>query len=594
MAQFSKACLGFQVHVIMYKWIFMALAAVPFALTLERPAASPNVVWWVANALEKIHPYDHEPKELNRAINISAARNEFEPFQVVLKAEAGNINNVDVDVTDLRGPADAVLSKDSVTPYFERYIELKMPSSIDGGAGEWPDPLVPRVDHYLHERRNAFPFNLSKDRNQPLWFDVYVPPAARPGIYEGQVHILISGKVEIGIPLRLEVWNFTLPSTSSLPTAFGFSGLSALRQHFGKYTSDKDLFDITTLYEKAGLAHRITIDGSSGVQPAVSAANGKVHINWDDYDRQVGPFMDGRVFSANQPLYGARATAIAQHTLALLKRPDEQIQFWRQVAEHFRQKGWIDRLFNYLWDEPNKNEFARMAGMGKLVHQADPELKNLVTAPFRADWSDFIDIWTPVINCFEPKPQQRDYCDTMVARSGYDTEIAKGKTLWWYQSCASHGCNVVGGEYFRGWPSYVIDADGIRNRIMEWLAWKYSIGGELYFSTDEAFGKKDPWTDVNLFGGNGDGTLFYPGTPGVIGGTSHIPIESIRLKLIREGLEDYEYLVLLSKLDGSKRVNDLVSNFIRNTYDFDHDPQKLYSVRTGIGRELSKQSPPTH
>ncbi len=177
-----------------------------------------------------------------------------------------------------------------------------------------------------------------------------------------------------------------------------------------------------------------------------------------------------------------------------------------------------------------------------------------------------------------------------VARTGYDSEIAKGKKLWWYQACSSHGCNIVGGEYFRGWPSYMIDHDAIRNRIMEWLSWKYGIEGELYFNTDEAYGKKDPWKDINLFGGNGDGTLFYPGTPDVIGGKSHIPIESIRLKLIREGLEDYEYLVMLSKLAGSKSAGELVNGLIRNTYDFDHDPQKLYAVRTSIGRELNRLS----
>ena len=574
----------------MQRWIFPALAALPILLTVGRPAGGPRLVWWTADALEKIHPYDHEPKELNQSANISAARNEFEPFQVVLKAETADINDVDVDITDLRGPANALLSKNNVTPYVERFLDLKMPSSIDGGAGEWPDPLIPRVDRYSHETRNAFPFNLTKGRNQPIWFDVYVPTRTPAGKYEGLVRILISGKTEIGVPIRLKVWNFSLPSTSSLPTAFGFSGLTALRQHFGKYTNDKDLFDMTSLYEKAGLLHRITIDGSAGVLPAVSAKNGTVHVNWQEYDKQIEPFMDGHVLSADEPLYGAKATSIAQHTLALLKGHDEQIQYWRQVAEHFKQKGWFDRLFNYLWDEPKKSEFSQMKEVGRLVHEADPDLKNLVTAPLHADWSDFIDIWSPVINCFERKPQQHDYCEMIVARAGYNSEIAKGKKLWWYQACSSHGCYIVGGEYFRGWPTYVIDADGVRNRIMEWLTWSYGIGGELYFSTDEAYGKKDPWKDVNLFAGNGDGTLFYPGMPGVIGGTNHIPIESIRLKLIREGLEDYEYLAMLSKLDGSKAVHELISDLIHSTYDFDHDPQKLYTIRASIGDKLDRLS----
>jgi hypothetical protein len=126
---------------------------------------------------------------------------------------------------------------------------------------------------------------------------------------------------------------------------------------------------------------------------------------------------------------------------------------------------------------------------------------------------------------------------------------------------------------------------------MEWLTWKYDIGGELYFNTNEAYSRKnDPWTDVHLFGGNGDGTLFYPGQPSVIGGRTHIPVESIRLKLIREGLEDYEYLALVAKQRGVKAAAQTVDSFIRNAYDFDQDPQKLYTARAEMGQLLSGDS----
>ena len=76
-----------------------------------------------------------------------------------------------------------------------------------------------------------------------------------------------------------------------------------------------------------------------------------------------------------------------------------------------------------------------------------------------------------------------------------------------------------------------------------------------------------------LFGGNGDGTLFYPGLPDLIGGSTHIPVESIRLKLIREGLEDYEYLALLEKSRGQKAADDYVDMLVLTAYDYDQDPK---------------------
>ena len=47
---------------------------------------------------------------------------------------------------------------------------------------------------------------------------------------------------------------------------------------------------------------------------------------------------------------------------------------------------------------------------------------------------------------------------------------------------------------------------------------------------------------LNMAGSNGDGSLFYPGSNDII--------PSIRVKCLRDGLEDYEYLVLLKKAIG--------------------------------------------
>jgi len=564
----------------------LALAALPLMLGSLMKNTEPELIWWTTHALEKIRPYEQPPKELSHEIAISSARNEFEPFQVVLRAAGADIDDIDVDVTDLRGPGNHLLSKSNVSIYLEKYLDLHSASSVEGGTGEWPDPLVPRVDRYAGERRNAFPFKILKGRNQPVWIDVYVPPGTAAGSYGGNVRVLLSGKPWRSVPLEVDVRAFELPSTSSLVTTFAFSGWPAAREHYGARAGGDTVEAITTLYQKAALWHRISLDGSSSLPPAVSLADNRVHIDWQKYDRQIGPFLDGAAIAQNEPLPGARLTSVVLRTPPMLKTADQQIQFWRDAAAHFRSKGWFDRMFNYLWDEPALSQFPAMIALGQTVRRADPKVRNLVTAPLHADWSSFIDIWTPVINCFEKK-DGKDYCVQTVGRSAYDSELAKGKRLWWYQACGTHGCNILGSGYFTGWPGYMIDDAAIRNRIMEWLTWKYNIGGELYFNTNEAyFRKKDPWADVYLFGGNGDGTLFYPGTPDVIGGTTQIPIESIRLKLIREGLEDYEYMVLLAKLKGSQAVADIVSNVVHNAHDFEHDPKKLYDARERMAREL--------
>ena len=48
--------------------------------------------------------------------------------------------------------------------------------------------------------------------------------------------------------------------------------------------------------------------------------------------------------------------------------------------------------------------------------------------------------------------------------------------------------------------------------LKKFLPFVTQFSGELYWSTNYAFGQANPWTDIHFAGGNGDGTLFYPGT----------------------------------------------------------------------------------
>jgi hypothetical protein len=92
--------------------------------------------------------------------------------------------------------------------------------------------------------------------------------------------------------------------------------------------------------------------------------------------------------------------------------------------------------------------------------------------------------------------------------------------------------------------------------------------------------------NLYLHGGNGDGSLFYPGRTDRIGGNQDIPIESIRLKLIRDGLEDYEYLSLLASHGFRKFADDEVDRMVSNTYGWQHDPGLWYSIREEMGKKL--------
>jgi hypothetical protein len=82
--------------------------------------------------------------------------------------------------------------------------------------------------------------------------------------------------------------------------------------------------------------------------------------------------------------------------------------------------------------------------------------------------------------------------------------------------------------------------------------------------------------------------LFYPGRPDRIGGKSDIPIESIRLKLIREGMEDYEYLALLARLDGRQAADRFADRIVQKSYLWESRPEVFLQVRKELGESLDR------
>ena len=137
------------------------IAAVLFLALFGVHAEDKPIAWWTTQALEKNRPLDPIPRDPAHSVELWAARNEFEPFQIVLHSESQDLTGIDLEVTDLAGSSGTIPAESNITIYFETYINLKKSSSIEGAAGEWPDALVPRIDRFTGERRNAFPMRLA-------------------------------------------------------------------------------------------------------------------------------------------------------------------------------------------------------------------------------------------------------------------------------------------------------------------------------------------------------------------------------------------------------------------------------------------------
>jgi len=535
---------------------------------------------WTASATQKVRPGD--AAGTGSSATLEAARNEFEAFHVVLAGGSAGAKGITVAADPLSGPSGSTIS--DVRVFREGMYNIATPSNIQGAPGGWPDAMIPAVDEIDNQPRNAFPIDVAANAQQPVFVEYHVPQGAAAGWYAGTVHV--TGGISADIPVKLYVHAFSLPSTSSLPSAYGMGSMDPCTAHFGGYVpcgSDAGVEQLNTKYAKFALDHRITLSEVVYTGP-LPASDGS--YDWATWDAKYAPMLDGGM---NGRLVGAKLTAVRYMWT-------EDQAHYAEWAKHFHAKGWFDRTFDYSCDEPpNGCSWSSINTRTAMVHAADPAFQTLVTTPLATAQQqgvvDGIDILVPGINWLDPMPPLTNL------RNSYNAWLSSSpqKKMWIYQSCDSDGCNSIGDASQSGWPTHMIDAPASQNRAMEWQAWRQKAAGELYYDTTYAFPKGDAWTSQYYFGGNGDGTLLYPGTPAKIGGTTHIPIASLRFKLIREGMEDYEYFKALADAGDPAMADSEAAALSPKAYQNESDPAKIDAMRHRIAlriEELTGQTPP--
>ncbi|RKH52601.1 DUF4091 domain-containing protein, partial [Corallococcus llansteffanensis] len=500
------------------------LAVLSLSMAWPVFAAGPAV--WGEGLMVKVRPDDTAPGSVTE-VRLTAARNEFVSFQVALHGGDLGLQGVRARLPALEGPA--TLTGPDVTLYREALVTTKTASVEGEPVGRWPDGLVPDTDEVAQEPRNAFPFDVPAGEARALWVDVHVPRDAPPGDYTGTVTVEAAGGFQRQVTARLTVVDAVMPSTSSLATAFLLTPSQVCRAHTGREDcSTQELQPLLARYQQLALEHRLTLPNLVPRRPW--------HPSWNDFDATFGPYLDG---TAPTRLPGARMTSM-EYDGPLT--PDEL----RGFTEHMRERGWLGQAYVQIGDEPPYgSSFAEVQATGALVRQAAPELRTMLTTNSLQlklnALEPLVDVVVPLVNHLDGT--EPGFVGDQSAT--YTHFLSRpGTELWTYQSCMSHGCapgthapeNLPGA----GWPSYMLDRSAAKVRSMEWVTFLQGGKGELYYET--VLMLPTAWSDQYRFNGNGDGTLFYPGTPAAIGGTTHVPVASLRLKLIRQGMQDYEWL----------------------------------------------------
>jgi hypothetical protein len=115
--------------------------------------------------------------------------------------------------------------------------------------------------------------------------------------------------------------------------------------------------------------------------------------------------------------------------------------------------------------------------------------------------------------------------------------------------------------------STFIDLPLVNDRAISWSSWKYKTYSWISWGIGagwvRAWFDPESWKDTHKQL-NGNGMLIY--SPGVVPNVE-AACPSIRLKTMRNGIQEYEYMRLLAKLDGnSARVDSIVNTIIKEPF----------------------------
>ena len=578
----------------------------------------------LGNVLQQNWVYDGD------SVRLRGARGEYVSFQLVIgRTTDDTLKDVYVEVAPFVKGSLSLESKPA------RFLEwsVKVNSISRGydrssyGAGWYPDALIP-FETLQAERRTGrltYPLTLPDFRNRiegqrylVVWIDQFIPferQKAPPGVYESTVTVEVDGSLK-KLPVEMKVWDFAVPKENKLTGNIQQSG-------FVRRLDEERELELYQLFKR----HRI-IPTDPSYRPEYNvSSSGELSIDWSDFDSRLKKYFTGEAFTKE---YGYSGPGYGEPIEIFVlpfdcARPEAKGGGWpdiggeeverepanrsiyvsaiKQVREHILSMVEAEKVrlivFQNGLDESYFPEaWARMVFYGNMFKEHFPE------AAYRVDGGYSKEAMEAIHKSID------HWCCHSV---GYDMDTVKeyrklGIQDWVYGPILyeRRGNSGVGSSTF-------IDLELTNERVISWASWKYQtltwcswgIGSQwsaAWYSPEtwkHVIRSEDKETYFRSY--NGNGQVVY--APGVVPSVNVI-CPSIRLKNMRDGVEEYEFFRLLASLDGNRdgnrdRVDELVNRIINRPFGkeslgnldvWNHNPEDWDTVRIETGELIERAS----
>lgn len=237
------------------------------------------------------------------------------------------------------------------------------------------------------------------------------------------------------------------------------------------------------------------------------------------------------------------------------------------LTHYIDEKGLHDKVYFHISDEPHGEE--HLAQYLKLKAFVSPLLEGFIIMDALSDYSFY----------------QQGVCEyPVIATTALDPflEGQRPKEFWVYY-CVSQGHRHVSNRFF--------SMPGYRTRILGLQCYKENVNGFLhwglnFYNSQYSIRHIDPYkeTDADCSFPGGDGFIIYPGE-------NDEPVESQRLVIFHEAIQDIQALRLLESLTSREHVLALMDEDASEPVSFFTYPtgeQYLLRLRYKVNQEIQQ------
>lgn len=548
-----------------------------------------NLNLWTCPPTERVFKNSAIPADTENMIKVYAAKNETEPFILVIKPKKDL--KVNVKISDF--------NSEIKTEIFQvKYVNIKKATDNIGKTGDYPDPLMPI--------ENNTSIDLKAEINTAIWFSVSTTDKTPKGDHKATITV---GNATVEV--KLHVFNFAVPEEIHVKSQMNLNHQVILSK-YGVTGTGENYWNYVDKIKQIFIDHRLTPKNplwSGGL-----TSGGAPYIDYDcnstfkdndgiwGFEHPANKYLKGDGFNNGVGFPSFMAMTFKNNDASADQRPDKfcdisrsasdwvgaaattsynkkWFQYVKAIQDYLSKLGYLDKAYYYFANEPqDQTDYDAVAWYSQELKKAAPSLKLMVSEGAKPEIYNNakykgakIDIWLPVLNQYDP-----EIAHERLSKNNEET--------WIY---FLHGTRP---PYFN---PITLDHPGIESKLTGWFIWKYRIRGIAYYAMNDW--SKNPWTDPMTDGHNGDLFMFYPPSEKneniSYGANNHRFVPSIRFELMRDGLEDYEYLYTLNnnkqpEVYKTNNADNQADKIISSLTSYNRDSEYMYNLRRFIGLKI--------